>query len=97
MSNTYDRRENESFLDYAERLLEGKKTGVYDIDHNEMYYMLFEKEISSDEARKRSYMLRDLIAKIKEEDIKSLKDKTELQKLRDKIGEFDIKKRQLQM
>lgn len=97
MSNTYDRRENESFLDYAERLLEGKKTGLYDLDYIEMYEMLFDKTISSDEGRKRSYMLRDIIYKIKEEDIKSLEDKTELQKLRDKLGEFDIKKRQLQI
>lgn len=93
----YKRRDKESFLDYSERLLEGKKTGLYDIDHNEMYYMLFDKEISSDEARKRSYFLRDLIDKIKEEEIKSLADKSELQKLRDKIGEFDIKKRQMQI
>lgn len=97
MSNLYDRRENESFLNYAERLLEGKKTGLYDLDYIEMYEILFDKTISSDEGRKRSYMLRDIIDKIKEEDIKSLSDKTELQKLRDKIGEFDIKKRQLQI
>lgn len=97
MSNLYDRRDGESFLNYAERLLEGKKTGLYDLDYIEMYEMLFDKTISSDEGRKRSYMLRDIIDKIKEEDIKSLADKTELQKLRDKIGEFDIKKRQLQI
>lgn len=97
MTNTYSRHENESFLDYAERLLDGKKTGLYDIDYVEMYEVLFDKTISSDEGRKRSYMLRDLISKIKEEEIKSLEDKTQLQKLRDRLGEFDIKKRQLQI
>lgn len=93
----YNRRKNESFLDYAERLLEGKVTGLYDIDYTEMYHMLFEKDISSDEARKRSYMLRDILDKVKEEEIQSLEDKSELQKLRDKIGEYDIKKRQMQI
>lgn len=68
----YNRRKNESFLDYAERLLEGKVTGLYDIDYTEMYHMLFEKDISSDEARKRSYMLRDILDKVKEEEIQSL-------------------------
>lgn len=92
-----NRRDNESFIDYAERLLEGKKSGIYDIDYTEMYFMLFGVSISSDEARKRSYMLRDLIKKLREEEMKAIQDKTELQKLREKIGEFDIKKRQLQV
>ena len=91
------RRDNESFIDYAERLLEGKKSGLYDIDYIEMYELLFDLSISSDEARKRSYMLRDLIHKLREEEHKSIQDKTQLQKLREKISEFDIKKRQLQV
>lgn len=92
-----NRRDSESFIDYAERLLEGKKSGLYDIDYIEMYELLFNVSISSDEARKRSYMLRDLIRKLREEERKLVQDKTELQKLREKIGEFDIKKRQLQV
>lgn len=91
------RRDDESFIDYAERLLEGKKSGLYDIDYIEMYELLFDVVISSDEARKRSYMLRDLIKKLREEERKTIQNKTELQKLREKIGEFDIKKRQLQI
>lgn len=97
MREDIKRKLDESFLDYAERILVGKKSGLYDIDYTEMYELLFGVSISSCEARKRSYLLRDLVDKLRDEEINDVQDKTELQKIRDKIGEFDIKKRQFQV
>ena len=45
-----ERNKNESFLDYAERLLSSRKE--YDLDKVEVYEMLYEEQVSADHARK---------------------------------------------
>lgn len=60
----YYRRDGESIIDYAKRLLEGVESKEYDLDKIEIYNLLFDKELSSPEARKRLYGLKDLLAHI---------------------------------
>lgn len=91
----YQRRSNETFFEYADRLVNGKKDGIYDLDHAEVWQLLFNEELNSHEARKRSYGLRALINKLKEEGFnniesdellnKFLKEKMELKKEKYKI------------
>lgn len=87
----YKRRENEKFLDYAERLVNGRETGAYDIDKAEIYYLLFGKSINSDEARKRLYFFRDLMEVLNKEEFDEFEDKTALEKALETIGEIDYR------
>lgn len=47
-----NRKENENFLEYANRLIKGKEEGIYDLDKNEIYELLYNNKVSSDHARK---------------------------------------------
>lgn len=64
-------RSDENTLDYARRLIQGKKDGIYDIDYVEMYELLFGKSISSTESRKRSYGILDMLELLENENINS--------------------------
>ncbi len=44
------KKDNESFLEYAERLLDNRNK--YDLDRAEIYELLYDKQVSSDHARK---------------------------------------------
>jgi hypothetical protein len=57
----YLKRSNESDFDYIIRLVEGKSTGVYDIDYTELFKLAFDVEISSTEARKRYYGIKMML------------------------------------
>jgi len=82
MSNTYNRREDERFLDYAERLIDNFK--FYDLDKVEVYDLLFDEIISSDEARKRLYGSKAIINKLKEEGFDTLTEDEIIKKLETK-------------
>lgn len=86
MSNTYDRHENESFLDYADRLIDNYK--MYDLDRVEIYDILFDEMISSDESRKRLYGARAIIDKLKEEGFEKLTEDEMFKKLETKKMEI---------
>lgn len=82
------RREGESVVEYAKRLINGKKDGIYDVDYVEMYELLFNKEISSCESRKRSYGILDFLELLEQEGISNIsKD--------DILGELEEKQREL--
>ena len=49
---TYKRKKDESFMDYAERLIKGQQDNIYDLDKNEIYELLYGTKVSSDHARK---------------------------------------------
>jgi hypothetical protein len=61
------RRQDESFLEYCDRLISGKESGLYDIDKSEVWKLLFDEELSSDESRKRIYAIKAIIKKLKDE------------------------------
>lgn len=77
MELNYDltRRESEGFLDWAERLIlyvEEKKNNNLEYDWQDVYFALINKTVSQTEARKRCYMLRDLLPILRVEGITNL-------------------------
>ena len=102
MSNIYDRRENESRFDYGMRLIEIKiEQNPPELDWEDIVE-LADLGIHRDTLRKASQTEFGgyNVYKIMKEKLAELQcgeDKSELNKLREKIGEFDIKKRQLQI
>lgn len=102
MSNIYNRHENESQFDYGMRLIEIKmEENPPELDWEDIVE-LANLGIHRDTLRKASqtefggYNVYKIMKK-KLAELQCGEDKTELQKLRDKLGEFDIKKRQLQI
>jgi len=62
-----NKKENENFLDYCDRLIEAKENNIIDIDKSEIWELLFGEKFSSDEVRKRLYGVKKVISKLKEE------------------------------
>jgi predicted phosphodiesterase len=94
IDNELLQKQGESFLDYCDRLIFGKENGIYDIDKSEIWKLLFDEELSSDEARKRLYAIKKIIKKLKE-NYKNELPKTQLDEIREKVGELDILKQQV--
>lgn len=88
-----DRLENESFLDYTDRLISNKKN--YDLDHSEIYEMLFGVVISGTESRKRIYGLKDMIETLKAEGFEKLTDDEVFRKLESK--KIEIQKERMKL
>ena len=59
------KRDNESFIEYADRLIDAKENGIIDLDKSEIWEFLFGEKISPDESRKRLYGLRRLYLNLK--------------------------------
>jgi hypothetical protein len=87
-----NRLENESFIDYCERLITGKDNNIYDIDKSEIWDLLFNEKISSDEARKRLYGVKAVISKLKTEGYEDIIDEAVLEKIELKRIEFEKEK-----
>lgn len=102
MSNIYDRHNKEDRFDYVMRLIEARIEEKPDDLEWEDIVEIADLNIHRDTLRKASqtefggYNVYKIM-KQKLAELQCGEDKTELQKLRDKIGEFDIKKRQLQI
>jgi predicted phosphodiesterase len=83
------RHENESFLDYCDRLIDAKDNNLIDIDKAEIWNILFGEQLSSDEVRKRLYGVKKVVQKLKNEGYENITE--------DKIlKELDIKKTEFQ-
>lgn len=93
MSNIYDRREGENFVDYADRLIDNYKQ--YDLDRVEVYDLLFNETISPDESRKRLYGSKALIDKLKEEGFKKLTEDEMFEKL--EMKKLELKKERIKL
>ena len=79
------RKENEKFINYANRLIGGKDNKLYDLDNSEIWEMLFGEKLSSDESRKRLYGLRAMLSKVQSENIISI-EQSQLQDETTEIG-----------
>ena len=96
----YKKRDNESFSEWAERLILNKD--IYELEKDEIYEILYGKTLAYDNARKRLYGIIEHINKVKEEEINDKKSKnitipkSHMKRLKDIIGEYDIKKRLMQ-
>jgi hypothetical protein len=84
-----NRLENESFLDYAERLIEARENNLIDIDKAEVWDMLFGEKVSSDHARKCLAAVKKLITKLRNEGYENITEEEILK-------ELDVKKIELQ-
>lgn len=88
------RKKDETFIDYCDRLITGKETGIYDLDKSEIWKLLFNENLSSEESRKRLYAIKAIVNKLKQEKIQELP-KTELDKVREQVGKLDVAKQQM--
>ena len=82
------KRDNESFIEYADRLIDAKENGIIDLDKSEIWEFLFGEKISPDESRKRLYGVKTVISKLKEEGYKNITEE-------DILKEIEIKKQEL--
>ena len=91
------RKGNESFVDYAKRLIDGKENGIYkDVDKSEIYELIFGENVSSDHARKVLAGIKKFIDTLSEEGISSISDDELLIKIeaeRQKLEKEKIKVR----
>ena len=85
------KRDNESFIEYADRLIDAKENGIIDLDKSEIWEFLFGEKISPDESRKRLYGVKTIISKLKEEGCKNISQEDILKQLETKRQEL-IKK-----
>lgn len=65
----YNRKEDESFIDYCDRLIDAKESNLIDIDKAEIWEILFGEKVSSDHARKVLFGVKKAISKIKSDPI----------------------------
>lgn len=65
----YFKKPEETDLGYIVRLVEGKSSGLYDVDYVELFKLIFNVELSSCEARKRFYGLRMILPYIESDKI----------------------------
>lgn len=86
---------NESIKDFAKRILSAKENGQ-DIDNVEAYQMITGKLVSSDEARKRIYGIKDMLEQLDIDGINNISDDDVLKSLEDKKREVQIERIKLQ-
>lgn len=85
-----NQNENETFFEYADRLIEAKEENKIDIDKSELWELLFGEKLSFDEARKRLYGASRVISKLKEEGYKDITADDILKKI--EIQKVDLQK-----
>ena len=92
----FQRKEGESELNYIIRLVEGKNDGTYDIDYIELFKLAFDVELSSCEARKRYYGIRQLLPHINNDRENNIVENDEIKRLEDKLLEIKKEKYKIQ-
>jgi len=90
--NELTRKENESFIDYTKRLIDGKESGIYDVDKSEIYELIFGSLASSDHARKILCGIRKFIDSISEEVVFNVSDETLLEKIKEERYKLEKEK-----
>ena len=86
------KKDGESFLEYADRLIEAKENNQIDIDKSELWDLLVNEKISPEESRKRLYGAKAIISKLKEEGYESITEDDILKTLELKRIEFEKEK-----
>lgn len=84
-----NRKSDEDFLSYCDRLIEAKENDIIDIDKSEIWELLFNEKLSSEESRKRLYAIKKIIKKLREEKYSAITEE-------DVLKELEIKKVELQ-
>lgn len=94
--NELKRRENESLLQHAKRLVECKFIDRQDYDYVEIYNAIFGIEISTTEARKRLSGLRDLFEQLDNSELNNFSEDDLLQEIEEKKLELQKEKIRVQ-
>lgn len=97
MEELLNRRDNESDLEYHKRLVYGKlidKT-LSDMDYSELSKYVYNKEYSSDVARRMAYGSRYTLELIDKMNINGIENKSILEEVKELIGDLDIKKQEV--
>jgi len=98
MDKILEKREKENFYQYIKRLVDGKlkdKT-LDEYDHLEIYKAIYGVDISSSEARKRIYGLRDFFEITGEESFNSVTEDDMLIEIENKTRELEKQRKKLQ-
>ena len=96
MDYTLNKRNDETEYDYIKRITYGKKNQIYDIDYSEWAKLVLDKDLASDESRKRYYGVLGILEKIDADVMKQITPKSQLEKAKQLIGEQIILKNQIQ-
>lgn len=86
------KKNGESFLNYAKRLIDGKENGIYDVDKSEIYETLFNENVSSDHARKILCGIRKFIDKIDDNNIENISDDSMIKKIEEERQKLEKEK-----
>ena len=78
----YTQLPTENWLQYAERLLNGRKNGEYDLDKVEVYELLVGETVSPDHSRKMLTFLEKILDRVETQNINLSEDEM-LQKLKE--------------
>ena len=91
-------QQNETKLQYIKRIVEGKLTDkTIDDDFVELYNLLFNKEISSTEARKRFYGIKDILEVVDDTDFEECDDiESKIEELESKRYSVEKERKKLQ-
>lgn len=92
--NKYTRKQNENFLQYADRLIKGRKSGEYDLDKSEIYELLTGESCGTDHARKTLCFLEKILDKVEVDNI-NLSENELLEKLQEEKREIYKAKQKL--
>ena len=94
--NELNRREYETLLQHAKRLVEYKFVDRKDYDYVEIYKAIFDIEISSTEARKRLSGLRDLFEKLDLSHMSNFDENDLLKEIEEKTMVMQMEKKKMQ-
>lgn len=90
------KKENENWIQFADRIISAKENGLLDLDKSEIYELLFNEKLSSDESRKRLYSVKKVIEILKNEQYHSISDDKILKELEVKKVELQKEKNKIQ-
>lgn len=93
---TLKKQPNETQFEYIKRLTEGKRDHSIDIDYSEWSFLAFNKEYSSDVARRMFYGVEKILYFYEEHKMQGVNDTELLEKIERKKHELDIMKVQYQ-
>ena len=90
------KKENENFLDYAERLIDSKERNLIDIDKSELWEILFGEKLSPDESRKRLYAIKKMIEELRKDNYCSVSEESMKKQLEQKRQDLQKEKVKVQ-
>lgn len=92
--NILEKKKNETTYQYIKRIVQAKDSGELDLDYAELSPHLFNKDYSSDVARRMFYGLRYIIPIIETEGL-TIQPTSQLDQIQKEIGILDVKRQEI--